>query len=353
VFPTYIAPFKIKNSEISNIKTVFNLGVNFLDRTNYFRLNTINSSFGYFWKSGPYTTWQFNPLFFNSLKLSHISDTFQQRLDTIQAIRNAYQENFILGENFEFIHNTEGKFNHRYHFIRLAIEESGALLHGVNTASKLFNSDGINFNYANYVRFDFDLRQYFLRTNSNWAFRFHGGVGIPYGGRKTLPYIKQYFVGGAYSIRGWGSRLLGPGSSFNPSQQNASNKLFIDQSGDIKLELNAEYRFKMLQLFAGAIGLNGAFFVDVGNVWLATREPNLPGAQFSLKDLYQDIAVSPGFGLRADLGGFLVLRADWAVALKKPYITSNYGWTFNDFNPESKAWRTENINLNIGIGLPF
>ncbi|HTO17005.1 MAG TPA: POTRA domain-containing protein [Edaphocola sp.] len=353
VFPAYITPFKVKNSQSSNIKTVFNLGVNFLDRTNYFRLNTINSSFGYFWKSGPYTTFQFNPLFFNSLNLSRISDTFQVRLDTVQAIRNAYQENFILGENFEFIHNTEGKLNNRYHFIRLGIEESGALLHGVNGVSKMFNADGINFNYSNYVRFDFDLRQYFLRMNSSWAFRLHGGVGVPYGGRKTLPYIKQYFVGGAYSIRGWGPRLLGPGSYYNATQQNASNKLFIDQSGDIKLEFNAEYRFKMLQLFAGAIGLNGAFFVDAGNIWLAHLEPNLPGANFTFKNLYQDIAVSPGFGLRADLGGFLVLRADWAIALKKPYLTENHGWMFDNLKIGSKAWRSENINLNIGIGLPF
>src|SRR5690606_2310878 len=116
-----------------------------------------------------------------------------------------------------------------------------------------------------YLRFDFDARQYFHRQSSTWAFRFYGGLGLPYGGAQTMPYVKQYFVGGAYSIRGWAPRLLGPGSYLHPAAINATDRLFVDQSGDLKLEFNAEYRFRMMQLFAGAIGLQGAFFVDAGN----------------------------------------------------------------------------------------
>lgn len=353
VFPYFVEPFGANIDKKTSTKTIFNVGVNVLDRSSYFRLRTINSSFGYSWKSSRWTTWQINPLFFNSLKLSNVSDSFQQRLDEVQAIRNSYQENFILGENAEFIHNTEGRLFSRHHFVRIGIEESGTLMRGANALSKGFGGNGLGFNYANYVRLDFDLRQYYNRAASVLALRFHGGVGLPYAESKTLPYIKQYFVGGAYSIRGWGPRLLGPGSYFNPALQNNQDKLFIDQSGDIKLETNIEYRFRMIQLFAGAIGLHGAVFADAGNIWITNKDPNLPGAEFAFNKVYQDIAVSAGAGLRADIGGFLILRADWAIPLKKPYISDNYGWVVNDFNFGSKQWRSENINLNIGIGLPF
>src|SRR5690606_29848652 len=123
VAPQFIAPFGVKVNQFGSPKTVFNLGVNFLDRSNYFRIRTINSSFGYVWKSRPWTTFQIHPLFFNTLRLTNISDSFQARLDRVQAIRNSYQENFILGENIEFIHNTEGKIASRHHFVRLGLEE--------------------------------------------------------------------------------------------------------------------------------------------------------------------------------------------------------------------------------------
>lgn len=353
IFPNFLSPFNVGEKDVQAPRTVFNLGVNFLDRSNYFRIRTINSSFGYVWKSGRWSSWQFNPLFFNSLDLTNISDSFRLRLEQVQAIRNSYQENFIFGENIEFIHNTEGKRAGRHHFIRLGFEESGLLLRAANEISKGVRSRGLGFNYANYLRLDFDLRQYFTRQTSTVVLRMHGGIGAPYGPSRSLPYIKQYFVGGPYSIRGWGPRLLGPGSYFNPALQNTRDRLFIDQSGDIKLEWNAEYRFRMIQLFAGAIGLHGAIFADAGNIWLAREDDDLPGAALKLNEFYQDIALSSGAGLRADIGGFLILRADWAFALKKPYVQHNSGWVLDAIDFGSKQWRRENINLNIGIGMPF
>lgn len=353
IFPTFLSPFKLNTNKVSIPKTVFSLGGNYLDRTNYFRIQTINSSFGYVWKRNNWSTWQVNPLFFNSLRLTNVSDSFRVRLNEIQAIRNSYQENFILGENIEFIYNSEGRRIGHHTFLRLGLEEAGLILRGGNRLLEGARGKGFSFNYANYIRLDFDIRQYITRTNRSLVFRMHGGVGVPYGESKTLPYIKQYFVGGAYSIRGWGPRLLGPGSYYNPALQNSNDRLFIDQSGDIKLEWNAEYRFRMIQLFAGAIGLHGALFADAGNIWLAHKDENLPGAEFAFNKLWQDIALSTGAGLRADIGGFLILRADWAFALKKPYILDNSGWVVDQVDFGSKKWRSENINLNIGIGLPF
>lgn len=353
ISPKFILPFAINHNRSASPKTVFTIGVNYLDRPAYFRLRNINSSFGYVWKSNNWTTWQINPVFINTLHLSNISDSFRVRMNQVQAIRNSYQENFIEGENVEFIHNTEGRLPHRHTYVRLGLEEAGTLMRGVNAIAKAANDKGLSFNYANYVRLDFDARQYFKSNNATFVLRMYGGVGIPYGHSRTLPYIKQYFVGGAYSIRGWAPRLLGPGSYYNPAAQNSQDRIFIDQSGDIKLEWNAEYRFKMIQLFAGAIGLNGAVFADAGNIWLAQQDPNLPGASFRFNALWQDIALSTGAGLRADIGGFLILRADWAFPLKKPYVPYNSGWVIEGIDFGSKEWRHQNINLNIGIGMPF
>lgn len=353
IFPTFLSPFKFNANKVSIPKTVFSLGGNYLDRSNYFRIRTINSSFGYVWKRNNWSTWQFNPLFFNSLRLTNVSDSFRVRLNEVQAIRNSYQENFILGENIEYIYNDEGRRIGHHTFLRLGFEEAGLILSGGDRLLENTRGNGLSFNYANYIRLDFDIRQYITRTNRSLVFRMHGGIGVPYGESRTLPYIKQYFVGGAYSIRGWGPRLLGPGSYYNPALQNSNDRLFIDQSGDIKLEWNAEYRFRMIQLFAGAIGLHGALFADAGNIWLAHKDENLPGAEFAFNKLWQDIALSTGAGLRADIGGFLILRADWAFALKKPYIPEHSGWVIDEVNFGSRKWRAENINLNIGIGLPF
>ncbi|WP_118951325.1 translocation and assembly module lipoprotein TamL [Taibaiella helva] len=352
-FPKFILPVnQNKFSQSSVPRTVLAAGINSLDRYQYFNLVSVNASYGYIWKESAIKTWSVKPIFVNTLHLRNISDTFQSRIDNIPAIRNSYQETFVEGESVEFMINTEGQHRWRYAYVKLGGEEAGALLSGVKGIAEALNSP-FSFSHARYFRLDFDARQYLLRRNSSLAMRFYGGVGIPYGGSTILPYIKQYFVGGAYSIRGWRPRVLGPGSYYDSLRQNSSDNLFIDQAGDIKLEFNAEYRFAMIKLFSGAISLNGAVFTDMGNIWLARKDDKLPGANFEFKNLYQDIAVSSGAGVRLDLGGFLVVRFDWAIPLKKPYINSNSGWVLKDIDLGDPDWRQKNVNLNIAIGYPF
>lgn len=352
-FPKFLLPIsQSKFSQSSLPRTVFNAGVNSLERSQYFNLVSVNASYGYVWRETDIKTWSIKPAFANTLHLRNISQSFQDRMDSIPAIRNSYQETFIEGESIEFILNTEGRRRWRYAYLKLAGEEAGALLSGIKGIGDLFNSQ-VDFNHAKYVRFDFDARQYLLRRNSSVAMRFYGGVGIPYGGSTILPYLKQYFVGGAYSIRGWRPRVLGPGSYYDSVRQNSTDNLFIDQAGDIKLEFNAEYRFAMIKLFSGAISLNGAVFTDAGNIWLSRKDDQLPGANFDFKNLYQDIALSSGAGVRLDLGGFLVVRFDWAIPLKKPYIQRNAGWVISEVRLGDPDWRRENMNLNVAIGYPF
>ncbi|MFT4062508.1 MAG: BamA/TamA family outer membrane protein [Edaphocola sp.] len=352
-FPKFILPGnQARFSKNSIPRTVLNLGVNSLERYDYFNLVSVNASYGYVWKESSIKTWNVRPIFVNTLNMRNISSSFQAKLDSIQAIRNAYQQTFIEGEGVEYIINTEGRRPYQYAYLKLGGEEAGALISGIKGLAALASSP-LSFTHARYFRLDFDARQYLLRRNSMLAMRFYGGVGIPYGGSTILPYVKQYFVGGAYSIRGWRPRVLGPGSYYDSAAQNSADNLFIDQSGDIKLEYNAEYRFSMVKLFSGGVSLNGAVFADMGNIWLARKSSGLPGANFEFKNLYQDIAVSSGAGVRLDLGGFLVVRFDWAVPLKKPYVQGNAGWVIQDIDLGNATWRQQNLNFNIAIGYPF
>ncbi|HET8574082.1 MAG TPA: BamA/TamA family outer membrane protein [Edaphocola sp.] len=351
-FPKFLLPVNQQRfSREALPHTFIDAGINSLTRINYFSLRSINGSFGYLWKETPTKSWSVKPVFVNVLHLSNIYPSFQERMDTIQAIRNSYQETFIEGEDIEYVINTAGVKKGQYIYLKLGLEEAGALMGAVKGVSGLADAP-LDFTNAHYFRLDFDARQYFLRRDASFILRFAGGIGVPYAGSTVLPYIKQYFVGGAYSIRGWRPRVLGPGSYRDPNQNDA-DELFVDQAGDIKLEWNAEYRFNMIKLFSGAININGAVFADAGNIWLAHRDPSLPGADFKFDHLYQDIALSSGAGLRLDLGGFLVVRLDWAIPLKAPYIMDNHGWVVDKIHLSDAGWRRENMNLNVAIGYPF
>lgn len=351
-FPKFLLPVnQNKFSRQSVPNTFIDAGINSLTRINYFSLRSINGSFGYLWKESPIKSWTVKPVFVNVLHLSHIDPSFQARMDTIHAIRNSYQETFIEGEDIEFVLNTFGLKPQKYAYLKFGLEEAGALLGGIKGIGNAVGMP-LNITNAHYVRLDFDARQYLVQRNASLIFRFAGGVGIPYAQTTVLPYLKQYFVGGAYSIRGWRPRVLGPGS-YRAISKNPSDNLFIDESGDIKLEWNAEYRFNMIKLFSGAININGAVFADAGNIWLVNKDEQLPGAEFRWNTLYQDIALSSGAGLRFDLGGYLVIRFDWAFPLKAPYVLENNGWVVNKIAFASREWRKQNVNLNLAIGYPF
>ncbi len=264
-------------------------------------------------------------------------------------LKNSYKQNFIEGENISLtFDNILKKHGYNYSYIKLSIEEAGGLLGAINQLGAALN-DIYKIQYAQYTKFDFDGRHYFTFPKSVLAFRFYGGIGIPYGQSDALPYIKQYFSGGPYSLRGWRIRTLGPGSYYNP----ATGVNQIDRTGDIKLEMNGEYRFPITPLFAGAVKMNGALFADAGNIWLAKKDPGYPGGEFLLTTLAQDIAMDMGAGARFDIASFLTLRIDVAIPVKKPYISTNTGWVFSNIDPSSSSWRANNIIFNVSIGYPF
>jgi len=350
-FPKFIAPVPLAWFGNNNLPhTIVSVGENVMDRLDYFTLVNTSGNLAYNWRQSSTVTWNFSPVFVNIIQVSDESATFDTALANNEYLKNSYRSTFIEGENLSFtFDNSFKKHDRNYSYLKLSIEEAGGVLSAVNALGGALDSIYKIKEYAQYTRFDFDARHYFTLPKSVFAFRFYGGIGLPYGSSTALPYIKQYFAGGPYSLRGWRIRSLGPGSSHDTS----SNTNQIDRTGDIKLEMNGEYRFPISPLFAGAVKMNGALFADAGNIWLAKKDPGYPGGEFAFNTLGQDIAADMGAGVRFDIESFLTLRFDLAIPVKEPYVGTNGGWVFNQINPYSSDWRANNLILNVSIGYPF
>jgi outer membrane protein assembly factor BamA len=178
------------------------------------------------------------------------------------------------------------------------------------------------------------------------AFRAAGGFGVPYGNLGVLPFESSFFVGGANGLRAWRARSIGPGSYSAPL-------IAFDRIGEIRMEGNVEYRFKLISY------LEGAFFADIGNIWNWNEDPAKPGSGFS-KDFISELAVGTGFGARLNFD-FLIVRFDLGLQTKDPSLPKGERWLFQP-KDEFEARAAENgllttykpqFNFNLGIGYPF
>jgi outer membrane protein assembly factor BamA len=350
-FPKFLAPVATGLFTHSNLPhTVIGGTQSYIHRVDFYTMSNTGANFTYNWQQSQTKSWSFSPGFVNIIRVPTKSKRFEDSfLNRSEYLKNLYGQAFIEGENLSFTFNDiQKKRGKNYTSIRLGFEEAGGLLSTINNLGEVLN-DLFNINYAQYSKFDFDAQHFFTLPRSVFAVRFFGGIGIPYGRTKAMPYIKQYFAGGPYSMRGFKLRTLGPGSYFkepDPSQ------IQIDRTGDIKLELNSEYRFPVAPLFAGAIKLNGALFADAGNIWLAQKNDEFVGGEFDLSTLGQTIAANVGLGLRLEIVSFITVRLDVGMPVKKPYL-HNAGWVFDQVDFKSSAWRSENLIPQFSIGYPF
>jgi outer membrane protein assembly factor BamA len=224
--------------------------------------------------------------------------------------------------------------------IRAGLESAGNVMYAISNLTKQSkNSDGeyslLSIPYAQYVKGDFDFSRNIVIDDKN-AIAYHVGVGIavPYGNSKSIPYIKQYFSGGANSVRGWSVRELGPGSF--PGDGN-----YLNQSGDIKFDASIEYRSKLFWL------LQGALFVDAGNIWTIKEYENQPGGQFDISKFYKQIAFAYGLGIRIDLD-YLVFRIDGGMKALNPAYSSGKQ-RYPILNPNFKR----DFTFHLAVGYPF
>ncbi|MBR8534170.1 BamA/TamA family outer membrane protein [Carboxylicivirga sediminis] len=341
--PKFMVPFKVDNFRRRfNPRTNFTLSYNYQRRPDYTR-TIANGRFGYAWKSSPLVSHYLAPIDFSVINVPYIHPDFKSNIDST-FLRYSYEDHLISSTSYTFTYNEQSiAGNKNYHFLQANIQSAGNIIDGV--ASLFSSRNGEDYNevlgirYAQYIKADIDWR-YHMNVNraNSFAYRLFVGAGYPYGNLTVLPFEKRYFSGGANSIRAWPVRGLGPGS-YEETQLN-----YYNQTADIKLEANAEYRFKLFWL------LEGAFFVDVGNIWTIRNsgheEIDAMGL-FKFDKFYKQIAVGVGTGARLDFNYF-VFRLDMGVKARDPILPEGQRWILG-----RKAINWNDLAFNFAIGYPF
>lgn len=341
-FPQFLLPLKPERiSKSFKPRTIITAGYNYQHRSDYDR-HVSNISFGYSWEQNKKIKHELNPAEITLVKV-YPDQSFTEWLDTLQdkRLKNQYTDHLVAGMRYTFTYNSQviGSTNN-FIYIRANFETGGNLVYAIDELFRAPKSDSgyytlFGLPYAQFVRPDLDFRFYNKwRKNHSMVYRFYGGIGIPYANATVLPFEKAFFAGGANDIRGWKMYYLGPGTYHNDSAEGT-----YGQVGDIKLELNLEYRFPIYKMFRGAL------FVDAGNIWLLRDSPDLPGGQFKFDTFMSQVAISAGFGFRLDFD-FFIFRLDPAIPLKVPWYPAGDRWYFNKMQLKDIVW-------NFGIGYPF
>ncbi|MBQ6209607.1 MAG: BamA/TamA family outer membrane protein [Prevotella sp.] len=343
LFPRFLVPFLSKDfRRRSTASTELSLAYDLQNRPEFHR-RVFSLAWRYRWSDPQrHLNYRVDLPDLSYVYMPWISGTFKHDYLDSMSNRNAilrynYEDLFIMKAGFSVTYN-DGK-----HALRSSIETSGNFLNG---ASYLLgqgrNSKGqytlFNIAYAQYVKFDFDYTR-LVAFDQNNQLAIHGGVGIayPYGNSTILPFEKRYFSGGANSVRGWSVRGLGPGK-FRGSHGVID---FINQTGDVKLDLNLEYRTKLFWK------INGAAFIDAGNIWTLRNYADQPGGQFKVDEFYKQIAVAYGLGFRLNFDYF-ILRFDMGMkAINPAYENEHEHWAV--VHPVL----SRDFSFHFAVGLPF
>ncbi|MFA6128585.1 MAG: BamA/TamA family outer membrane protein [Bacteroidales bacterium] len=349
-FPLFLVPFHMKNSKSIYIpKTRISLSYNYLKRVNYFDMSTFQFVYGYSWKKDIRIEYELNPINVSYTTIGNKSAKFIDLLASNPYLKKSYEEQFIAGGSYSFTYNEQVLPGKKIqYFLHLTSEVAGNAFSLVKViAGNKISSDNptkiAGAIYSQFAKLSVDGRVYYnFPSKDKLALRIFAGLARPYGNSSILPYNKQFFSGGPNSIRAFLINSLGPGSY----HQLVDNTGFLQLGGDVKLEMNAEFRFTIYRF------LKGALFTDAGNVWLLKSNPSTTGTPFSFSGFSGDIAVGAGVGLRMDVS-FFILRFDLATPLRKPWLDKGNRWVTNQIAFGDPAWRKENLIFNIAIGYPF
>ncbi len=324
-----------------NPKTRISTSFNYQQRPDYTR--TIgNASFGYFWKGGKnkHYTHFINPIEIYLVKIFDFNPDFQEQIENLY-IRYSYENQLMSVFSYDLTFNNQNINKTRsFSYFWLNLETSGNIPNMIYKATEQEQIDGaynfIGVEFAQFAKADLDYRYYqIFNENQSLVYRGFFGIGLPYGNSiRGLPFIKKYFIGGANDIRAWRVRTIGPGSYSNPETN-------YDQIADMKIMFNLEYRFKLISFIEGAI------FLDAGNIWAIDEKDDRPGAIFKWDSFYKEIALGTGFGTRFDFS-FFIIRFDFGIPLYDPVYSENERWlgTFDTFE-------LSDFTFNFGIGYPF
>lgn len=345
MFPFLSADFRRRSRATSEVTMKYNWQIR-----PEFERTVASAGWSYRW-SKHRATHRVDVLDLNYIYMPYRSETFRQYLDLMDEknplLRYSYEDLFIVRMGYTYTYNSSGaaslKTSQRNSYsIRFNIEESGNLLYLFSKAINGHPKNGeayqmANIDFAQYVKADFDFAKNFMIDDRN-ALVFHVGLGVavPYGNSKSLPFEKLYFSGGANSVRGWSVRSLGPGG-----YRGDGNSLdYVNHTGDIKLDLNVEYRTHLFWK------LNGAAFIDAGNVWSIRNRELQPEGLFKFNRFYKQLAVAYGLGLRFDLD-FLIISFDGGMKAINPMYTGRDRYPI--ISPDFKR----DFAFHFAVGYPF
>lgn len=342
LFPSLLIPASTAFKRQTLGTTELSLGYNFQRRPMYIR-NIGNLALKYTWTKHR-INYTFSLFDLSLVYLPRMTDDFRARyLNPSSSLRFSYEDHLIAQIGFGLSYTNRRRSNslQNYYTIRGGIQTAGNLFYGFSHLLKQERVDGsyriFNVPYSQFVKGDFNF-SYNQIFDKKISLVWHVGLGVafPYGNVNILPFEKRYFSGGANSLRGWSVRSLGPGS-----YKNRSGYIdYMNQSGDIKLDLNVEARFKLFWK------LEGAAFIDAGNIWTIKDYAEQPGGQFRWNSFYKQIGCSYGIGLRLNFD-FFVLRVDMGLKLYDPsYETQSERWR-SSFN-----WN-DDVSFHFAVGYPF
>lgn len=350
-FPSLLVPFGLIRPERAwQARSTAALGSGFERRATQYTLQSFRGKFAYQWQPGSLQQHELSPLQLTWVNTRNTSPEFDERLAANPRLRASFGNYFIASAAYQFNYS-EQKPQQRedYFFLQARAEAAGNLSYGLSSLLKAGQKKPYEFfgvPFAQFLRLEADARYHHYLNQGSWIVRANIGAAIPYGNSEAIPYIRQFFVGGANSLRAFKLRELGPGSNTDGF---SAGQGVSDQTGDIKLELNAEYRFPLFSY------LQGAVFADAGNIWLAgqTAENSGPGdGLFEWNNFYREIAAGAGLGIRLDITYF-VLRLDIAFPLRRPFAGEGFRWVIDQISFGSRRWRQENLVLNLALGYPF
>jgi outer membrane protein assembly factor BamA len=339
--PKFLLPFKSDRFiRKFNPQTNIRLSYNYQKRPDYIR-TLANASFGYDWKGSDKMVHRVYPME-ASLVLTPFKDSSFIKWLEGKYLYYSYEPHLIIDMRYSMTWSNKKLLkNQTFQDVRLNLETAGNLLYG---GFKWFapepgdnNYQLLGVDFAQYAKADIDFRSYnFLYEDVSLVLRGFAGVGFAYLNSSAMPFEKQYFSGGANSIRAWQVKGLGPGSYHDPEES-----AYPNQTGDVKLEANMEYRFKLFWK------LEAAVFLDVGNIWSLSAEDDREGAGFKLTGFYKQLAVGTGLGTRA-IFSFFIFRLDLGIPLRSPFPIEGSNWL-----PGNAGISGKDLTLNLAIGYPF
>lgn len=340
-FPRLYFPIIHRRHLRATSSTSFRIFIDQMNRSGFFRMVQAGGDATYKISSSPTTTHTVVPFRLSYDMLLSTTEKFDSIVATNRSIENSFRNQFIPAMQYTYTYDNASKGYRNSTWLEASVTSAG------NVTSLLFAAFGNSFNkkdknifgnpYAQFIKATVEVRELWKITNNHQiATRLMLGAIHSYGNAEYAPYSEQFFIGGANSLRAFTVRSVGPGS-YRPSSDNRYS--YLDETGTLKLEFNAEYRFRLVS------DLHGAVFVDAGNIWLLKEDPERQGGEFKLNRFAEQIALNTGLGIRYDLE-FLVLRIDFGLGLHAPYKTKRNGY-FN-LNPlkDGFAW-------HFAIGYPF